>query len=58
MDANLDAQIKAALKAIPDVKSHPTATQIPTAKESSSAYQGHWVDEPEAVREGIKRFSH
>ena len=46
MDANLAAQIKAALKAIPDVKSHPTATQIPTAKESSSAYQGHWVDEP------------
>ena len=35
---------------IPPVQSHPVSTQIPTARHSTSHYQGHGVDEPQAVR--------
>lgn len=56
MNANLDTQIEQAIKTIlEDVESHPTATQIPTAKDTTCGYQGPGVDEPEAVRKAVRR---
>ena len=40
---------------LPPVQSHPEMTQIPGAKSSTSAYQGHNVDEPEALALALSR---
>ena len=37
------------------VQSHPEMTQIPGARSSTSAYQGHNVDEPEALELALAR---
>jgi len=37
------------------VQSHPEMTQIPGARSSTSAYQGHGVDEPEALEIALER---
>ena len=39
----------------PPVQSHPEMTQIPGARSSTSAYQGHNVDEPEALARALSR---
>ena len=39
----------------PPVQSHAQMTQIPGAKSSTSAYQGHNVDEPEALAFALSR---
>ena len=38
---------------IPPVQSHPVSSQIPTARHSTSHYQGHNVDEPQALRRAL-----
>jgi hypothetical protein len=37
------------------VKSHSRMTQIPGARHSTSTYQGHGVDEPEALQKALRR---
>ena len=58
----LDASVKDSLIAygnepstIPPVQRHSQMTQIPGMRQSTSAIQGHGVDEPEALREALRR---
>ncbi len=40
---------------IPPVQRHSEMTQIPGMRQSTSAIQGHGVDEPEALKEALRR---
>ena len=39
----------------PPVQRHERMTQIPGARRTTSEYQGHGIDEPEALREAVRR---
>ena len=47
--------VQGRLQRIPPVERHARPTQIPGMRHSTSALQGHDVDEPEAVKEAIRR---
>ena len=55
MPLTLAAQAPESESAIPPTQFHAQMTQIPTARHSTSSYQGHGVDEPEALELALQR---
>jgi hypothetical protein len=55
MPLTLAAQAPTSESAIPPTQCHAQMTQIPTARHSTSSYQGHGVDEPEALKLALQR---